>query len=259
MNVSFEPRVQARCGVRARGLLRAGLAGIALAAGAAAPAQAQGQASLRLCMNPAGILFALPVCPSGFIPLSAGQIAGLQGPQGPVGPAGPTGPAGPAGPQGPAGPLGPMGPAGPAGPAGPVGPTVTASFAGSGPLIVNAPEGTFTKVAEKAIGPGSYVAIATVSNATTSLGSFGGEDHKSFANDCQLRNAAGGVMGSSGASGSYTEFVRDTNEITVTGGEFVAEGANGVISLWCRSTFGLGGLSISGAQLMVLKIGGFTQ
>ena len=118
--------------------------------------------ALQLCSNVGGALFALPSCPSGFVPITVGQISGLQGPAGPAGPAGPTGPAGPIGPIGPAGPAGPIGPIGPTGPAGPAGIATTASIVGAGAAQAAA-SGQFFKVVEKSVMPGSWLIFATAS------------------------------------------------------------------------------------------------
>ena len=75
--------------------------------------------------------------------------------------------------------------------------------------------------------------------------------------ECQLRNAAGNVLGANRAAGTCTEFQKDSAEISVNGGIFVPEGEGNVVSLWCRSEFGAG--TLDGAQMMVLKIGGFTN
>lgn len=245
----------ARLGTRRR----AGAWSFALAAallGAATSANA-----LVLCRNTGGSLFALAACPPGFSSVSVGDIQGLQGPQGPQGPAGPAGPTGPTGATGPIGPIGPIGPVGPTGatgPAGPAGTQVIASFSTTGPHSLDAlgSVGQFTKVLEKGVSGGSWVAFATASAVRTSSIPFFDEIHQEVM-ECQLRDSSGGVMGASRAAGRAGKFQLDSSEITVTGGLFVPDGGGNVVSLWCREEFGSGALD--GAQIMVLKIGGFAQ
>jgi hypothetical protein len=76
-------------------------------------------------------------------------------------------------------------------------------------------------------------------------------------NECQLRDSGGGVIGASRAAGIFTQFQKDSHEITVNGGIFVPEGGGNVVSLWCREEFGAG--TLDGAQMMVVRIGGFTN
>jgi hypothetical protein len=224
----------------------------ALLLGAASSANAE-----VLCRNIGGTLFALPSCPPGFTLVTVGQIAGLQGPPGPQGPAGPVGPQGPAGPQGPQGIQGIPGPIGPAGAAGPAGPSVTAGFAGGGLFVAPDRSNNFFKVLDKTLTTGSYVVVATASGVGTGIGSFSGDEQISMVNNCQLRNQAGGVIGASRATGSFSQFTHDANEITVTGGLIITETV-GSVSLWCNSEFDLQ-LEVANSQIMVLKIGGFTE
>jgi len=59
------------------------------------------------------------------------------------------------------------------------------------------------------------------------------------------------------AAGRVGKFQKDSSEISVNGGLFVPDGGGNVVSLWCREEFGSG--LLDGAQIMVLKIGGFAQ
>jgi hypothetical protein len=104
---------------------------------------------------------------------------------------------------------------------------------------------------------GSYVVVATASGVTTGVGSFSGDNQISIATNCQLRNQTGGVIGASNATGSFSQFTRDANEITVTGGLIITD-AVGTVSLWCNSEFNRQ-LQVENSQIMVLKIGGFTE
>jgi hypothetical protein len=220
------------------------------------PVQAQ---SLTLCINGGGSLFALPSCPTGFLPIPVGRIAGLQGPPGPAGPQGPAGPAGPAGPVGPQGPAGPMGPrglTGPQGPTGPAGPAVTATFAFAPPTFVGV-QNNFAKVMEKALPSGSYAVIATVSGAGSALRFEGGDSERAHQIECQLRDSVGVVIGGSVVSGGASQYTVDRAEITATGGLFVPPGQTGSVSLWCRTPFADTTTQIAGGQMMVLNIGGF--
>ena len=210
--------------------------------------------ALVLCISSAGTLFAMPACVTGFKPVRVGDIAGLQGPpgpQGPTGPAGPQGPVGPAGAVGPAGPAGPQGTAGPAGPEGPAGPSVNATFAVG--ESVGGPAATWVKIAEKAIGPGWWVAVATVGNVGQASASFGGSTLVSLATACQLQDATGYVMGLSGSFGSFSEFVKNYSAVAVIGGIAVPPGATNSVELWCRSEFDP--LTVGNAQIMLLQVG----
>jgi hypothetical protein len=207
--------------------------------------------ALVLCKNTAGTLFALPQCTAGFTSVSVGAIQGLQGPQGPAGPTGPTGATGPIGP------TGAVGPAGPTGPQGPAGTSVLATFAVAGPTLLEGDNssGQFTKVLEKGIPGGSFVVFATASAVRTALGSFDGDNLHQMVDECQLRDSNGNVLGASRAAGIFTHSQKDSHEISVNGGIFVADGGGNVVSLWCRDEFGQG--TLDGAQMMVLRIGGF--
>jgi hypothetical protein len=144
------------------------------------------------------------------------------------------------------------------GPPGPAGTSVTASFAFAGQVVGELGSTAFVKILEKPLLPGSY-AIVTTANAV-GHGTAGpiGDTEISDAAHCELRNAANGVIGGNGAAGSFTEFVSDLNEITVTGGIFVPDGTSNAASLWCRATISTGAqLVVRGAQMMVLRIGGF--
>jgi hypothetical protein len=175
--------------------------------------------------------------------------------QGPAGPQGAIGPQGPVGATGATGATGPMGPMGATGPAGPAGASVTGSFA-FGQALINGEAAVWHKVAEKPLGPGSWAVFSTASNVTEAGDNFlGGDDLTSIATACELRNANNGVIGGNGATGAQNEFVKVSHEITVNGGIFVPDGGANTVSLWCRSEFHP--LGVAGAQIMVLRIGGF--
>jgi hypothetical protein len=232
------------------------LCGLTLFASAAAPASAQ---ALQFCINKSsGALFALGACSSGFRALTAGEIAALRGPAGPAGPQGPAGQTGPQGPIGPAGPIGPMGNTGlqgVPGPAGPAGPSVSATFVQGGTSSLS--QFSFTKVLERVVSEGSYVAVATASSVGDAASGYPslGTEHKSSTVACELRSDTI-VIGAGAASGSVTQYVSDLHEITTTGGVFVPAGETRNVSLWCTSPFTTLG-QIRGSQLMILRIGGF--
>jgi hypothetical protein len=119
--------------------------------------------ALVLCINPAGIVFAVAACGAGQT-LANPVALGLQGPKGDTGPAGPTGPQGPAGLQGPAGTNGTNGTNGAPGAQGPAGPSDVyiaegpGNFAFEGGLNGNAP----TLVVSLTVPAGSYSITAVV-------------------------------------------------------------------------------------------------
>ena len=231
------------------------------ALGLALLAASTSASALVLCRNGGGTLFALAACGPGMTSVSVGAIDGLQGPQGPQGPAGPVGPMGAIGLIGPIGPTGPTGPAGgpgPVGPAGPAGTQVIASFSSTGPQGLDALGGVgqFTKVLEKGVSGGSWVAFATASAVRGGTIPFF-DDIFQQVMECQLRDSGGNILGASRAAGRVGKFQQDSDEISVNGGLFVPEGGGNVVSLWCREEFSPG--LLDGAQIMVLKIGGFAQ
>ena len=226
------------------GKIRCAVSAIAIAGSLAATASQ----ALVLCRNNGGVLFTLPACVTGFTPVNVGQIAGLQGPAGPQGPIGPTGP------QGPAGPAGPMGLAGAQGVAGPAGASVTATFANAD--FASGPSATWTKVVEKTVGPGWWVAVATVADLGTADQSFGGDDLKSLATACRLQDGNGFVMGNSGSFGSFSESVKNYSGLAVIGGTAVPPGSTGTVGLWCRSEFDA--VHVGPAQLMLMQVGEIT-
>jgi len=226
------------------GKIRCAISVLAIAGSLAATASQ----ALVLCRNTGGVLFALPACVTGFTPVNVAQIAGLQGPPGPQGPIGPTGPQGSAGP---AGPMGPAGAQGVAGAAGPAGASVTATFANA--EFASGPSAMWTKVVEKTIGPGWWVAVATVADLGTADQSFGGDDLKSLATACRLQDGNGFVMGNSGSFGSFSESVKNYSGLAVIGGTAVPPDATGTVGLWCRSEFDA--VHVGPAQLMLLQVG----
>ena len=192
-----------------------------------------------LCKSPNGYLLLLAACGPGMTPITAGQIS-VQGPA--------TGTAGPRGIRG----L--PGPTGPAGPPGPPGVGVTASFAFSGHFAAPGNGTVFYKLLEKQLTEGSYVIIATAAGVGLANPAIPGP----VVNNCLLRNQNGEAIGAGRASGEVSDFAQDTNEITVTGGIFVPDGTTNAVSMWCNAEFDRP-LEVANTQMLVMKIGGFTQ
>jgi hypothetical protein len=171
------------------------------------------------------------------------NITGPAGPQGPSGAEGAIGPQGIPGQQGPQGLQGLTGPPGPQGLAG----ISSAQFEGvgaSGQLTDK-----FGLVLREIVGPGSWVAIATISNLRGDL-----LNASPGSRECQLRNGAGDFLGGT-ASSVHTA---DGVSLTINGGLFVGVGA-GEIGLWCRVTGSAFGAIWDGAQMVTFKIGGFSE
>jgi hypothetical protein len=107
----------------------------------------------------------------------------------------------------------------------------------------------FGLVLREIVGPGSWVAIAAISNlrGDTLNGS-------PASRACELRNGAGTVLGGTAASNHDADGVA----LTVNGGLFVASGA-AEIGLWCRVTNSAGGAAWDGAQMVTFQIGGFSE
>jgi Collagen triple helix repeat (20 copies) len=187
-----------------------------------------------------------------------------EGQPGPAGPVGPTGPQGEPGAQGPAGAPGQdgangqdgadgqdgqPGPQGPAGPPGPPG-ISSAQFEGSG--AGTSPDDAYALVLSETVGPGSWVATATV-NAVGPESS----DDEIYGPTCELRNQAGHRLGS--ASAGINNNFEDVS-LTLNGGLFVSSGAN-AISVWCvvfspdNNTRG----RWLNAQMVTFKVGGFVE
>ena len=170
---------------------------------------------------------------------------GPQGPEGAIGPQGPTGAKGDTGAAGPAGPAGATGPAGPSG-----GSSIVTFALGSVDLSDSA--NTWVQILSKQLDAGSYAVVATSNLLTEGPGT----SNSIFVNDstCQLRDADGNVIG--GATDRRTIEGDDTAKVSLSmnGGAQIPDGG-GTISLWCLNQH-LGG-SVSGASMMVFKIGGF--
>ena len=107
----------------------------------------------------------------------------------------------------------------------------------------------FVLILKEIVGPGSWVAIATISNlrGDTLNGS-------PALRTCELRNQAEAFIGGTSASNHDADGV----SLTMNGGLFVESGTN-VIALWCRVTPSLSGASWDGAQMVTFKIGGFVE
>ena len=171
---------------------------------------------------------------------------------------GATGTRGATGPRGATGATGATGPQGPAGISG-------AAFAGSPPAVWE--DGNWHQIAYKDLPAGSYAITATVSRVYGgSNQTFGGEYFQSFDGQawCELRNAAGHFIGGTSARTSWSHGDFDTGvedqsvsvsvspSMTMHGGAFLS--SPGTVSLWCHGT---NALHHDGAQVMILKHGGF--
>jgi hypothetical protein len=174
---------------------------------------------------------------------------GQTGPAGLPGAAGATGATGAAGAPGAPGPAGPAGPTGPVGPAGPGGPSVTATFAFGAPnTFLGAPD-QLTEVASKHVDGGSYAAVASVS--LDEQGNFGGDIIDDL--ECELHNGDSFIGGATDRR-VLPNLDKIIASLSINGGAQVPAGG-GDISLWCRAQSGIG--YVDGAQVMILKIGGF--
>ncbi|HEX6795902.1 MAG TPA: hypothetical protein VF304_18840 [Casimicrobiaceae bacterium] len=80
-----------------------------------------------------------------------------------------------------------------------------------------------------------------------------GEEQRSMATACQLRDAGGLVIGNSGNFGSFSQFVKNYSGVAVIGGIAVPPESTDTIGLWCRSEFDP--VSAGPAQLMLLQVG----
>jgi hypothetical protein len=122
--------------------------------------------------------------------------------------------------------------------------------------VVTGPSATWTKVVEKNVGPGWWVAVATVADLGTPDLAFNSSDLRSLATACRLQDENGFIMGSSGNFGSFNQFVRNYSGLAVIGGSAIPPGSTGTIGLWCRSEFDE--LTTGPAQLMLLQVGEIT-
>jgi Skp family chaperone for outer membrane proteins len=116
---------------------------------------------------------------------------------------------------------------------------------GAGSQLTN----EFGLILREIVGPGSWVAIATISNLRGDI--LGGSP---ASRACELRTGAGAFLGGTAASNHDADGV----SLTVNGGLFVESGA-AEIGLWCRATDSLGGASWDGAQMVTFKVGGFSE
>jgi hypothetical protein len=126
---------------------------------------------------------------------------------------------------------------GPEGPQGVPG-ISTATFAGTGPGSY--PNGDWQLIVLKPLPAGSWAVTATIN-------SVWGIEHTGMGY-CELRNGAGGFIGGTSA------WVDGSQTFTMNGGLQVGAGGS-TVGLYCR---GPGSLSHQGAQLMALKVGGFS-
>jgi hypothetical protein len=115
------------------------------------------------------------------------------------------------------------------------------------------------KLVEKSLSAGSYVVVGTASGVGNASGPFR-SGRFSIVNNCQLRDQNNGVIGVARASGEFEEngATVDTFDMAMTGGIFIPEGTTGSVSLWCNGEFA-NSVAVQQSQLLVLKIGGFTQ
>lgn len=113
---------------------------------------------------------------------------------------------------------------------------------GAGHLVTN----EFGLVLREIVGPGSWVAIATISNLRGDI-----LDGSPVFRACELRTGAGAFLGGTSASNHDADGV----SLTMNGGLFVESGA-AEIGVWCRVTNSLGGASWDGAQMVTFKTGG---
>ena len=175
---------------------------------------------------------------------------GQPGPAGPQGAPGPAGPIGPAGAAGSTGAQGPAGAPGPAGPTGPAGTAVTASFAfGTPDMNLGGPD-QLTEVTSKHLDAGSYALTASVS--LDESGVFGGDRILDLG--CELHNGDA-FIGAATDRRVLPDLDKVTASLSINGGAQVPAGG-GDVSLWCRSQLGIG--FVNSAQVMILRIGGFT-
>lgn len=107
----------------------------------------------------------------------------------------------------------------------------------------------FGLVLREIVGPGSWVAIAVISNLRGDV-----LNGSPAFRACELRTGAGAVLG--GAVG--TNHDADGVALTVNGGLFVPSGA-GEIALWCRVTNSLGGAAWDSAQMVTFKVAAFRE
>jgi len=108
----------------------------------------------------------------------------------------------------------------------------------------------FVRVLSELVGPGSWIAVATISNLRGDV--LAG---RPASRACELRNAAGGFIAGTAASSHDADGVA----LVVTGG-VLAESAGEEIVLWCRVTNSeASGALWDGAQMVTLKIGGFRE
>lgn len=117
--------------------------------------------------------------------------------------------------------------------------------AGAGDQATN----EFGLVLREIVGPGSWIAIATISDLRGDV--LGG---RPASRECELRNGPGDFLGGAAASNHDADGVA----LVVTGGLFVESGG-GEIDLWCRVTNSDFGASWDGAQMVTLKIAGFRE
>ena len=123
----------------------------------------------------------------------------------------------------------------------------SAQFEGvpAGHLVTN----EFGLILREIVGPGSWVAIATISNLRGDV-----LEGSPAVRACELRSGAGTFLGGTSASSHDADGV----SLTMNAGLFVESGG-AEIALWCRVTNSFGGASWDGAQMVTFKLGGFVE
>jgi hypothetical protein len=166
--------------------------------------------------------------------------------QGPKGDKGNPGLQGIQGVPGPAGPKGDKGEPGLPGPAG----SSTATFAfATGPQVFANAE-LFYQIVAKTVADGSWAVAATVNTTAVSL-RFGDDDAITDL-VCELRSGAS-VIGFAADRRFIPGDDLVKRSVSMNGGAHLPGG--GVVSVWCKSQ---GGDSLDHAQLMLIKVGGFS-
>ena len=106
---------------------------------------------------------------------------------------------------------------------------------------------------------GNWVFVATVSGVGPTFASLDSDPVSIESTQCELRDGSGQVLGG-GASGFFTgdDVLFDTRTtITINGGAFVPEGAK-TIQIWCKASSNGDTVGFfSGAQLLIMEVGGF--
>jgi hypothetical protein len=198
--------------------------------------------ALVLCSNNS-VVFVRDVCFRNEVRLDPVAL-GLQGPKGDPGPQGPAGPTGPQGPQGSQGVQGPPGPQG-----SPGGPSSTRIAFIQSPVNLDL---EMKKIVSTVLPAGSWAIVATV-NSFTPVAFVGGASIGDLV--CEVRNAAGAIVGSGADRREVPEDDRIKRNMTITAG-VVNPAGGGEVSLWCLSQHDFTE-RLDGAAIMAMQIGGF--